>query len=119
MRKPGSGRKFKEDDLPNYSIQELREKFGHDIKLYKRMYARVRYKYNSQHVEGHAKSVNKYLAKKRALIVDLRRKQQFQHIQRILLPLIKRKIRLDSFLSKITPLGIVQTNEIKPISQVP
>lgn len=116
MRKPGSGRKFKEDDLPNYSIQELHEKFGHDIKLYKRMYARVRYKYNRQHVEGHAKSVNKYLAKKRASLIDLRRKQLFENAQKNLLPLIKRKIRIDSFLAKVFTHGIIQTSEIKPIS---
>jgi hypothetical protein len=116
MRKPGSGRKFRDDDLPNYTLDELREKFGHDIKLYKRMYARVRYRYNKEHFQGHAISVSKYLAKKRALQIDIRRKQLFENAQKNLLPLIKRKIKLDSFLAKVFTHGIIQTSEIKPIS---
>lgn len=115
MRKPGSGRKFRDDDLPNYTLEELRDKFGHDIKLYRRMYARVRYKYNKKHYQGHAISVNKYLAKKRALQIDIRRKQLFLNAQKTLLPLINRKIRLDSFLAKVITHGIIQTSEIKPI----
>jgi hypothetical protein len=93
IRRPGETRGPKLAYIPNYTSQQIKEIAGDDHKLYLRIQAQVRYRYNPKSKSNQRKASDAYIKR-----VKVYKPFNMEAIKKRIRPILERKLRIDKIL---------------------